>query len=185
MGILFLIIGVGAVFVVFIYNNLVTAKNNVELGFSSIDVMLKKRYDLIPNLVESVKAYMKYEGDLLTQITSLRSRLESGAINDSEKDAAQNQLTGLMKNVIVASENYPELKTSEQFVMLQRSWNEVEEQISASRRAYNSAVTQYNNSIESFPTNMVASMFGHKRKPLLETPESERKNVNAKTLFGS
>jgi LemA protein len=150
-----------------------------------MDAMLKKRYDLIPNLVETVKVYMKFERDTLTQISELRTKAMSGTLSSDDKVAVENQLSGMMKGVMVAVENYPDLKSSEQFSLLQRSWNETEEQISASRRAYNSAVTQYNNTIEKFPSNLLASAFNHKRKQVFEIPEAERQNVSAKTMFNS
>jgi LemA protein len=176
-------IGAVLLFIVLIYNNLVSSRNNVENAFGSIDAMLKKRYDLIPNLVETVKAYMKHEKDTLTQITDLRTKATSGTISPDEKVGLENQLSGMMRNVMVAVEGYPDLKASEQFTMLQRSWNEAEEQISAARRNYNSAVTQYNNAIEKFPSNILAGMFNHKRKPVFEIAEVERQNVSAKTMF--
>jgi LemA protein len=170
---------------VVIYNNLVGARNQVENAFGTIDVMLKKRYDLIPNLVETAKVYMKHERDTLTGITELRTKALSGNVSSDEKVQLENQISGMMKSVMVAVENYPDLKASEQFTMLQRSWNETEEQISAARRNYNASVTDYNNAVEKFPSNIFASMFGHKRKSVLEIPEAERQNVSAKALFNS
>lgn len=178
----FVIIGV---FAILTYNNLIGSRNAVETAFGSIDAMLKKRYDLIPNMVETVKSYMKHEKETLSQITSMRTKAVSGNLSSDEKVDVENQLTGMMRNVMVAVESYPELKANDQFLMLQRSWNEAEEQISAARRAYNSAVTQYNNAVEKFPSNLFASAFGHKRKHVLETPAVERQNINAKTLFGN
>ncbi len=179
------IIGFVLIMIVFIYNNLVGSRNSVENAFGSIDAMLKKRYDLIPNLVETVKVYMKHEKDTLTQVTELRAKAMSGTISTDEKVGLENQLSGMMRNVMVAVESYPDLKASEQFSMLQRSWNEAEEQISAARRNYNSAVTQYNNAIEKFPSNILAGMFNHKRKPVFEIPEAERQNVSAKSMFNN
>jgi LemA protein len=179
------IIAFAILIVVFIYNNLVGARNNVENAFGGIDAMLKKRYDLIPNLVETVKVYMKHEKETLTQVTELRTKAMSGTISHDEKVGLENQLSGIMRNVMVAVESYPDLKANEQFTMLQRSWNEAEEQISAARRAYNSAVTQYNNAIEKFPSNILAGMFNHKRKPIFEIPQAERENINAKSLFSN
>jgi len=178
-------IGVVLIIVVLMYNNLVSARNNVENAFGSIDAMLKKRYDLIPNLVETVKAYMKHEKDTLTQITELRTKAVSGSMSTDEKINLENQLSSMMRNVMVAVESYPDLKASEQFTMLQRSWNEAEEQISAARRSYNSAVTQYNNAVEKFPSSIIASMFNHKRKTVFEIPQAERENVSAKTMFSN
>jgi LemA protein len=170
---------------VFIYNNLVGSRNGVENAFGSIDAMLKKRYDLIPNLVETVKVYMKHEKETFTKITELRTKATSGTLSQDEKVGVENQLSGMMRNVMVAVEGYPDLKSSEQFTMLQRSWNEAEEQISAARRNYNSAVTQYNNAIEKFPSNILAGMFNHKRKTIFEIPQAERENVSAKSLFAN
>ncbi|MEJ0033930.1 MAG: LemA family protein [Bacteroidota bacterium] len=173
------------IIVIGIYNNLVGARNQVENAFGSIDVMLKKRYDLIPNLVESVKAYMKHEKDTLTSITELRAKAISGNLSTEERIDVENKLSGMMRNVMVAVESYPELKADSQFTMLQRSWNEAEEQISAARRAYNAAVTSYNNACEKFPSSIFASMFGHKRKAVFVIPEVERQNISAKALFGN
>jgi len=171
--------------VIIIYNGLVGARNQVENAFGSIDVMLKKRYDLIPNLVETVKTYMKHEKDTLTNITALRTKAISGTITPDEKVQLENQISGAMRGLMVAVENYPDLKASDQFNMLQRSWNETEEQISAARRFYNSAVTSYNNSVQKFPSNIFAAMFGYKRKEVFVIPEVERQNISAKALFNS
>jgi LemA protein len=179
------IIGFLLIMAVLTYNNLVGSRNQVENAFGSIDVMLKKRYDLIPNLVETAKAYMKHERETLTSITELRTRAMSPSASSDEKVQLENQISGMMKSVMVAVENYPELKASEQFTMLQRSWNETEEQISAARRNYNASVTSYNNAVEKFPSNIFASMFGYKRKYVLEIPETERQNVSAKAMFNS
>jgi LemA protein len=172
-------------FAILTYNNLIGSRNAVETAFGSIDAMLKKRYDLIPNMVETVKSYMKHEKETLSQITSMRTKAVSGDLSSDEKVDVENQLSGMMRNVMVAVESYPDLKANDQFLMLQRSWNEAEEQISAARRAYNSAVTQYNNAVEKFPSNLFASAFGHKRKHVLAIPEAERQNISAKALFGN
>ncbi len=179
------IVGLVVLFPVLIYNRLVSSRNAVENTFGSIDAMLKKRYDLIPNLVESVKAYMKHEKDTLNQVTELRTKAISGGISTEEKVAIDNQLSAMMRKVMVSVESYPDLKSSEQFTQLQRSWNEAEEQIAAARRAYNSSVTQYNNAVETFPGNLVAGMFGHSRKAVFEIAQAERENVSAKNLFGN
>lgn len=172
-----------AIALIWVYNNLVSARNSVENAFGSMDAMLKKRYDLIPNLVESVKVYMKHEKDTLSQVTELRTKAVSGSISTEEKVAIDNQLSSMMRQVMVSVESYPDLKSSEQFTMLQRSWNEAEEQISAARRSYNSSVTEYNNSVEKFPSNLLAGIFGYKRKAVFEIPQAERENISAKSLF--
>lgn len=185
MSIVFSIIAVLALFIVLAYNNLISAKNGVENAFGSIDAMLKKRYDLIPNLVESVKVYMKHEKDTLTQVTELRTKALSASLPTEEKVAIENQLSAMLRKVMLTAESYPDLKSSEQFTLLQRSWNEAEEQISAARRAYNSAVTLYNNTIEKFPANLLASRIGFKRKQVFEITQAERENISAKSLFAN
>jgi LemA protein len=183
---LYLIIGgVVLLFLIFmgIYNGLVRKRNEVENTFGAIDAMLKKRYDLLPNLVATVKEYMKYEAGVLTQITELRAKATSGNLSSDEKVVIENELARKMGSIMVAVENYPDLKANQNFMQLQGSWNEIEEQISAARRAFNAAVTIYNNSVEVFPSNIIALMFSFKRKHVFEIDESERQNISAKNLF--
>lgn len=180
-----IIIGVILIIVVLMYNSLVGKKNQMENAFGSIDAMLKKRYDLVPNLIATVKTYMQHEKDTLTKITELRTKAMSGDISNDEKVAINNQLTKAIGGIMVAVENYPDLKASNNFLQLQASFNEIEEQLSASRRAFNSSVTDYNNAVEMFPTNLLAGMIGYKRKQVFEIPEAERQNVNAAQLFKS
>ncbi len=177
------IAGVLILFIIFTYNSLIKKKNQVENSFGSIDAMLKKRYDLIPNLVETVKQYMTYEKDTLTQITELRTQATSGNLSGDEKVDLENKIAGQMRGIMVAVENYPDLKSSANFIQLQGSWNEAEEQISAARRFFNSAVTDFNNAIQVFPNSVMAGMMGLKAKRVFEIPEEERKNVSAKNLF--
>ncbi len=170
--------------IVGLYNTLVGRKNQVENAFGTIDAMLKKRFDLIPNLVETVKQYMTYEQDTLTKIVALRNSIQQQPnMPAQERIGLENQLTGLLSNLRVAVENYPDLKANNSFIQLQSTWTEIEEQISAARRTYNAAVTAYNNSVEMFPTNIMANMMGYKRKEVLTIEEAERKNVSAKDLF--
>lgn len=168
-----------------IYNSLIRKKNDVEDAFSSIDVMLKKRYDLIPNLVETVKAYMNHEKDLLIKVTELRASAMKPGISQEEKVNIENQLNKTVGGIMVAVENYPDLKSNTNFLQLQASFNEIEEQISASRRFYNSAVKELNNAVEMFPSNIVASMINLSKRSFFEIVESERANVDAKKLFNS
>jgi len=171
--------------IVGLYNSLVRRKNDVENAFASVDVMLKKRYDLIPNLVETVKSYMKHEKSLLTKLTALRTQAVSGEIGDDERVDLENKITRGISGVMVAVENYPDLKASQNFLQLQGAWNEAEEQISASRRTFNATATTYNNKVETFPSNIMAGIMNYKRRTLFEIPEVERQNVNAKNLFES
>jgi LemA protein len=185
---LYLIIGGVVLFVLIVigmYNGLVRKRNEVENTFGAIDAMLKKRYDLIPNLIATVKEYMKHEAGVLGEITELRAKATSGNLSSDDKVMLENQLAKKMGGIMVAVENYPDLKANTNFLQLQASWNEIEEQISAARRAFNSAVTIYNNAVEVFPSNIIAMISGFKRKHVFEIQESERQNISAKNLFNS
>jgi LemA protein len=168
---------------ILMYNSLVAKKNQVDNIFASVDALLKKRYNLIPNLVSSVQEYAKHEKNLLEKITDLRSRAINPAISEAERVSIDKEMTSMLKSIMVAVENYPNLKASENFMHLQRMLSEIEEQISAARRAYNQAVTDYNNAIEMFPTNIMASFIHYKRKALFSIPEDEKINPNIKDLF--
>jgi len=167
------------------YNSLVGKKNQVENAFAGMDTMLKKRYDLIPNLVATVKQYMTHEADTLTKVTALRAKATSGSLSSDEKVDLNNRIGKMIGGIMVAVEAYPDLKASENFQHLQRSLNEIEEQLSASRRAFNASVMDFNNAVEMFPTNMVAGMMGYTRRKMFEIPEAERKNPNVKQLFNA
>lgn len=166
------------------YNSLIGKRNRVEEAFSSIDVMLKKRYDLIPNLVATVKQYMTHEAETLTKIAGLRSRAMDPNVPSDEKVGIENQLGSMVRGLMVQVENYPDLKANENFMHLQRSLNEIEEQVSASRRAFNAAVLDLNNAVEMFPTNFMASSMGLKRRQMFEIPEVERVTPQVGALFG-
>ncbi|NPA35607.1 MAG: LemA family protein [Chlorobi bacterium] len=167
------------------YNGLIRKKNNVENAFGGMDVQLKKRYDLIPNLISTVKQYMTHEKELLTKVTELRSKAVSGNLSDEEKVDLDNQITGTLKGIMVAVEGYPDLKASNNFMNLQKTLNEVESQISAARRAYNAAVIEFNNAVQMFPSKIIAGMMHLKAKKVFEIPETERQNINAGDLFNS
>jgi len=171
------------IFIALLYNSLISKKNQVENVFGSIDALLKKRYDLIPNLVSTVKTYMQHERQTLTDITELRAKAVSGRLSDDEKVELDNRITKMLGGIMVAVENYPDLKANQNFLQLQGSLNEVEEQISAARRAYNAAVTAYNNAVEMFPTNTIASLLHYQRKKVFEISEAERENVKVEDLF--
>lgn len=172
-----------AVILFLMYNSLVGRKNQVENAFSSIDTLLKKRYDLIPNLVATVKQYMQHEAGVLTEITALRAKAVSGSLSQDEAVDLNNRMGQALRGIMVAVENYPQLRATENFQQLQRSLNEVEEQISAARRAFNASVTDYNNAVQMFPTNMMASMMGYATRKWFEIPEEERRNPSVKDLF--
>lgn len=179
------IAGFIAIVIFGMYNSLVGKKNSVENAFGSIDALLKKRYDLIPNLVATVKQYMKHEADTLTKVTELRAKATSGKLSPDETVELNSTLGGMLGGIMVAVEAYPELKASENFQQLQRTLNEVEEQLSASRRAYNAAVTDFNNAVEMFPTNIMAGMMHYTRRKLFEATEMERVNPDVKNLFSN
>jgi len=128
---------------------------------------------------------MEHEAKTLTEITTLRTKALSGNVSDDDKVALDNALTSKLGGIMVAVENYPDLKASENFNQLQRSLNEVEEQISASRRAYNATITSYNNSVEMFPTNLLAGMLNMQRKNVFEIPETQRENVDVGDLLNN
>lgn len=167
------------------YNNLINRKNSVEQAESDIDVQLKKRYDLIPNLVETVKAYMKHERETLTELTELRTRGMRGGISPTEQMEIAGKVNRLGRGLMLQVENYPDLKASKNFLQLQAAWNEVEEQLSASRRTFNAAVKDYNNGLEQFPTNIMARSMGYTAREYIEIPEEEKANISAKEMFNS
>ena len=173
----------GLFIVIWLYNSLINKKNQVQNAFGGIDALLKKRYDLIPNLISAVKTYMKHEAGVLTEITELRTKVVSGQLSDDEKVNLDNKISKSIGGIMVAVENYPDLKASRNFTQLQAALNEVEEQISAARRAYNASVTDYNNATEMFPTSFFASLMGYKMKTLFEISETERENVDVANLF--
>lgn len=173
------------IILVLMYNSLISKKNQVENIFASVDTQLKKRYDLIPNLVSSVNKYMDHEKGILNEITKLRSEANKPNISDEQKIDLDAKMSSALGSIMIAVENYPDLKANENVMHLQRSLNEVEEQISASRRSYNQAVTDYNNAIEMLPTNFLAMAMSYKRKAVFEIIQVERQNINVKELFKS
>ncbi|MCD6432724.1 MAG: LemA family protein [Sulfurimonas sp.] len=172
-----------ALALVLMYNSLVSKKNQVKNIFASVDTVLKKRYDLIPNLVATVSKYMEHEKSLLTEVTKLRAEANKPNISDEQKIALDAKVSSALGSIMIAVENYPDLKANQNVMHLQHSLNEIEEQISAARRAYNQAVTDYNNAIEMVPTNFMATMMNYSRKEVFKIIESERKNINVKDLF--
>lgn len=181
-AIVLVVIAVVGIMGIMVYNNLVRRRNMVDQAFSTIDVQLTQRYDLIPKLVETVKQYMTHERSLLEEIVRLRSR--AVATHDPvEKVRADNDLTRAMGQLNVTMENYPQLKASDTFVQLQRSLNEVEEQLAAARRSYNAAVTDYNNTVQTFPSSLVASTAGFGLRQTFVAEEAKRRDVDMKSLF--
>jgi len=180
-----IVLGVAALILILMYNSLIGKKNQVDNIFAGVDAVLKKRYDLIPNLVASVSKYMEHERGLLEQVTQLRSQAMKPDISDAQAIELDRKITSALGSIMVAVENYPDLKANENVMHLQRTLHEVEAQIAAARRAYNQAVTDYNNAIEMIPTNIMAGFMGLTRKQVFEISEGERANVDVKALFQS
>jgi LemA protein len=174
-----IIVGIVIILIVGIYNKFIRLTNAVKKSWAGIDVQLKRRADLIPNLVGAVKGYAKHEKTLLTNITKMRTQVMTGLKdNDLVKTGkADAKLSGLLKNLFMVSENYPDLKANKNFLDLQNQLGDTEDQIAASRRIYNENVTYYTVALQVFPNNLFAKIFGFKSKQLFEANESERKNV--------
>lgn len=167
--------------VISMYNSLVRKRNQIENAFSTIDVMLKRRFDLIPNLVATVQQYAKHEADTFAAITEMRNKTYT-SLNDSEKADFDKMFSKVRTQFFAVAENYPELKASENFLQLQRSLNETEEQLAAARRTYNASVTDYNNAVQTFPTNLLAGMFGFDKKSGADNSGSRTCNPGCKEL---
>jgi len=168
---------------VLLYNSLVAKKNQVSNIFASLDAQLKKRYDLLPNLVATLKEYMHHEKSLLEKITTLRVEAMKPTLSEEQKIQLDKQLTQTLERFMVTVENYPDLKANQNVLHLQQTLVEVEEQISAARRAYNQAVTDYNNALEQIPTNFIASLLHYTPKQVFEIPQEQRENLNMAQLF--
>lgn len=174
----------GLLMLALMFNSLIRHKNAVREAFAAVDAQLKQRYDLIPNLIAAVKRYMSHESTVLRELTELRTRGASSDLSPEQSFKLDNDVVRGIGSFMLRAEAYPDLKASENFVQLQRSLNEVEAQIAAARRTYNSAVTGYNNAIETIPTNIMAKLMGYKHKQLFEIPAEQRENVDVAALFG-
>jgi len=169
-----IVVSVIIIFII-IFNWMISRRNAVNASFASIDAMLTKRYDLIPNLVSACEKYMGYESSVLKEITAIRTKFLNSTGDDRIK--LEHEVARQLKSVFAVSERYPDLRASASFEMLMRSLNEVEEQISASRRAYNATVMDYNNLCQMFPTNIVAMIMGFKVRTMFEATDEERTPV--------
>jgi len=160
------------------YNRLVKNRNHIKFAEKNIDVQLKKRYEALPNIASSVSKFLTHEKDLHSKIASLRSQYKDTS-SKGEKNKIEHELSNTLNDVLLSVENYPDLKSDESVLHLQRSINEFSEQISASQRAYNSAVLEYDNSISTFPSNIVAKLFGFKTINYLDIiSPKEKENIN-------
>ncbi|MGC9046615.1 MAG: LemA family protein [Minisyncoccia bacterium] len=158
LQIVLLIIGLFIIWLVFIYNSLVRSKNRCQEGLADIDVQLKRRYDLIPNLVETVKGYMQHEKSVFETVTAMRAQALNSQ-NLKDKAVAEDNLSGALKNLFAVAENYPQLKANENFAKLQDELTDTEDKIQAARRFYNNMVMNYNTMLQTFPNNIVVKIF--------------------------
>ncbi len=170
------IVVVIAIVLIVIYNQLVTLRQRVQNAWSQIDVQLQRRFDLIPNLVETVKGYMTHEQETLTKVTDLRSSW-ADAKTVEQKAELEGQLTETLKTIMAVAENYPNLKADQSFNNLQAELSDTENKISYSRQFYNDTVTIYNTKLETFPSNLVAGMFGFKASTLFNVDNDEAKKA--------
>ena len=181
MWIAILIIALLVIAVVGMYNSLVKLRLKVRNSWSQIDVQLQRRFDLIPNLIETVKGYMKHEADVLSKVSELRSSW-ANATSVGQKAQLDNQLSETLKTIMAVSENYPDLKASQNFSQLQQELQNTENKISFSRQFYNDSVTLYNTKLEVVPSNIIASIFGFKPEEFFKA-ESEEARKNVKVDF--
>ena len=163
----FIVLGIIVLWAIVSFNGLVTFRNRAKEAWADIDVQLKRRYDLIPNLVETVKGYAKHESSAFENVTKARSAA-MGAGNIAEKGAAENMLAGALKSVFAIAEAYPDLKANTNFLGLQNELSDTENKIQAARRFYNGVVTEYNTKVQTIPTNIFAKMFGFQESEFFE-----------------
>lgn len=168
-----------ALYVLSVYNSLATGKVHIKEAFSGIDVQLKRRVDLVPNLIETVKGYAKHEKELLENVTKARSSLMH-AHTTHEKAESDNMLSQALKSLIAISENYPDLKASKNFLELQTELSDIEAKIAYSRQFYNSNVRSYNTTLVNFPSGTIGKMFGYKSEEFFEAESTEREPVKVK-----
>ena len=162
-------------FLIYLYNSLIRLRMRVNNAWSQIDVQLKRRYDLIPNLIETVKGYMKHEKTVLENVTKARASLVTGTMEDKAK--ASNQITQALKSIFAIAESYPQLKANENFKHLQEELSGTESKIAYARQFYNDSVMQYNEALQVFPKNFFARLFGFQAREFFETKGKERENI--------
>jgi LemA protein len=180
--ILIIILAVVAVILIWLiaaYNRFVVLKNRIDNAWSQIDVQLKRRFDLIPNLIETVKGYAKHEKKVFTDVTAARTAVMN-ATTLPEKAKANNQLSSTLKSLFAVAENYPKLEANQNFMMLQEELSGTESKIAYARQAYNDSVLSYNNGVQMFPGSIIAGMFNFKQREFFKTDEVEKANVKVK-----
>jgi LemA protein len=169
--VIIIIIAVVALFLISLYNRIIGLRNRRENAFADIDVQLKQRHDLIPQLVETVKGYAAHEKELLLKITEARTAAMMAKTID-EKITAENNLGNSLQGLKIAVENYPDLKANQNFLQLQQELSDIENKLAAARRFFNAATTEYNTSIETFPANLIAKNFGFNRETMFNLGEN-------------
>ncbi len=175
LGIIAAVIVIILLIIVLLYNGFVSKRNRVQDASAQIDVQLKRRYDLIPNLVQAVKGYMTYEKSVLTTVTNLRSSIVSGSMQD--KAQANNQISQALKTIFAVAENYPDLKASQNFMNLQDELTDTENKISYVRTSYNDYVLDYNNALQTFPGNIFAARFNFQKADFFQSPDEAKEPV--------
>lgn len=176
---IYLIILVAVLFLVYIlitFNDFIKLNNKVKEAFATMDVYLKKRWDLVPNLVETVKGYADHEKSTLEKVIELRNEVYDN-LSDENKIKANEKMTESIRKIMFLSESYPELKASENFVNLSKELTKLEDEIAQSRKYYNAVVRMFNNKVEMFPSNIIAKISGYKSKLMFEATDEERKSV--------
>lgn len=181
LAIILIAIGAIALWLVMTYNGLITSRNRTDEAWSDIDVQLKRRYDLIPNLVNTVKGYATHEAGTLEKVIAARNMAMSAGSSPTAKAEAENMLSGTLKSLFALTENYPDLKANQNFLSLQAELADTENKLLASRRFYNGNVRDFNTKLQVFPTNMFANMLGFTKRDFFEIDSAEeRKNVEVK-----
>jgi len=175
-NILWIIVWVIVLYIILRYNALIRFKNHIKNAFADIDVQMKMRFDLIENLINTVKGYAKHEKETLENITKARTNFLN-AHNPNEKLAADNMLSGALKSLFAVAENYPDLKANQNFLQLQTELSDIENKIAATRRFFNSTIKEYNSAIQTVPTNIIAKMFGFKDEEFFAIENKEEKAV--------
>jgi len=169
-------LGVVILGIIVIYNSLIRLRNIADTSWAQIDVQLKRRADLIPNLINTVKGYMKHEKQTLTELTKARTDIMKGK-DVNKRLAASDQLSSALKTLFAVSENYPDLKANQNFMMLQEELSGTESKIAYARQAYNDSVLDLHNKLQTFPSNVIANLFGFKAKEYFKITESDKKNI--------
>ncbi len=174
IGIVVIVLVVAAIYFVFAYNNFVTLRNRVQEAWSDIEVQMKRRYDMIPNLVETVKGYAKHESGTLEKVIQARNMAMAPHATMADTAKSENMLSSTLKSLFALSENYPELKANTNFLELQHELRDTEDKLQAARRFYNGNVLAFNTKVEMFPSNIVAAMFHFEKRDFFELEEAEK-----------